>query len=45
MSQGFFGQFREGALGPFRLGNFAGLTLKLGKLLNKLNNCYYIIPD
>ena len=32
MSQEFFGQFREGALGPFRLGNFAGLTLKIGKI-------------
>ena len=45
MSQGFFGQFREGTLGPFRLDNLAGLTRKLGNFLNKLHNCYYIIPD
>ena len=45
MSQGIFGQFRKGALGPFRLGNLAGLTRKLGNFLNKPHNWYYIIPD
>ena len=33
LGQGFFLQFREGVLGPFRLGKLAWLTPKLGNLL------------
>ena len=33
--QGFFLQFWEGALGPFRLGKLTRYTTKLGNFLNK----------
>ena len=33
-NQGYFWQFWEGAIGPFRLGKLAWLTPKLGNFLN-----------